>query len=188
MSYRPPDQPSPAYSYLVPTVVEQTSRGERAFDLYSRLLKDRIIFLGTPIDDIVANLVTAQLILLRVRGSRPGHSVHQLARRRDHGLCSRSTTPCSSSSRTSPPSASARRPAAAVLLAAGEKGKRFALPELPGAHPPARGGRTLARRSTSRSRRRRFCGCGALLDQIPATHSGQTLEKVSGATPTGTSS
>ena len=49
---------------LVPIVIEQTSRGERSFDLYSRLLKDRIVFLGTPIDDTVANLVTAQLIHL----------------------------------------------------------------------------------------------------------------------------
>ena len=49
-------------NYLVPVVVEQTNRGERSFDIYSRLLKDRIIFLGTPIDDNVANLVTAQLI------------------------------------------------------------------------------------------------------------------------------
>ena len=48
-------------SYLVPTVVEQTPRGERAFDIYSRLLKDRIIFLGTPIDDGVANIIMAQL-------------------------------------------------------------------------------------------------------------------------------
>jgi ATP-dependent Clp protease protease subunit len=51
-------------SYLVPTVVEQTPRGERAFDIYSRLLKERIIFLGTPIDDGVANLVMAQLLHL----------------------------------------------------------------------------------------------------------------------------
>ncbi len=54
----------PAYNYLVPTVVEQTNRGERAFDLYSRLLKDNIIFLGTPIDDTIANLVSAQLLHL----------------------------------------------------------------------------------------------------------------------------
>src|SRR5689334_7980615 len=49
---------------LVPMVVEQTSRGERAYDIYSRLLKDNIIFIGTPIDDNVANLVTAQLLFL----------------------------------------------------------------------------------------------------------------------------
>ena len=51
-------------NYLVPTVVEQTPRGERAFDIYSRLLKDRIVFLGTPIDDTVGNLIMAQLIHL----------------------------------------------------------------------------------------------------------------------------
>ena len=50
--------------YLVPVVVEQTSRGERSYDIYSRLLKDRIIFLGTPIDDNVANLIIAQLLFL----------------------------------------------------------------------------------------------------------------------------
>ena len=54
----------PAYNYLVPTVVEQTNRGERAFDLYSRLLKEHIIFLGTPIDDAIANLICAQLLYL----------------------------------------------------------------------------------------------------------------------------
>ena len=51
-------------NYLVPMVVEQTSRGERAFDIYSRLLKERIVMLGTPIDDQVANLIVAQLIHL----------------------------------------------------------------------------------------------------------------------------
>ena len=49
---------------LVPTVIEQTSRGERAFDIYSRLLKERVVFLGTPIDDGVANLLIAQLLFL----------------------------------------------------------------------------------------------------------------------------
>ena len=51
-------------SPLIPMVVEQTSRGERAFDIYSRLLKDNIIFIGTPIDDTIANLVVAQLLFL----------------------------------------------------------------------------------------------------------------------------
>ena len=51
-------------NYLVPTVVEQTNRGERAYDLYSRLLKENIIFIGTPIDDTIANLVCAQLLHL----------------------------------------------------------------------------------------------------------------------------
>src|SRR5919197_178681 len=54
-----------AQSYLVPMVVESTNRGERAFDIYSRLLKDRIVFIGTPIDDQVANLVIAQMLFLQ---------------------------------------------------------------------------------------------------------------------------
>ena len=53
-----------AQGYLVPTVIEQTSRGERGYDLYSRLLKERIIILGTPIDDTVANLICAQMLFL----------------------------------------------------------------------------------------------------------------------------
>src|ERR1700685_2500227 len=57
-------------SYLVPTVIEQTGRGERAYDIYSRLLKDRIIFLGTPIDDTVANIVIAQLLFLQMEDSK----------------------------------------------------------------------------------------------------------------------
>jgi ATP-dependent Clp protease protease subunit len=59
---------------LVPMVVEQTSRGERAYDIYSRLLRDNIIFLGTPIDDQVANLIVAQMLFLS--GGRP--TLHQL--------------------------------------------------------------------------------------------------------------
>ena len=58
------DDGSPRATTLVPMVVEQTNRGERAYDIYSRLLKDHIIFIGTPIDDHVANLVTAQLLFL----------------------------------------------------------------------------------------------------------------------------
>jgi ATP-dependent Clp endopeptidase proteolytic subunit ClpP len=54
----------PSYSTLVPMVVEQTNRGERAYDIYSRLLKDRIIFLGTAVDDYVANLIIAQMLFL----------------------------------------------------------------------------------------------------------------------------
>src|SRR5919197_1586172 len=57
-------QDSSSYSYMVPMVVEQTSRGERASDIFSLLLKNRIVFLGTPIDDTVANLIVAQLLYL----------------------------------------------------------------------------------------------------------------------------
>ena len=53
-----------AYNYIVPTVIENSTRGERAYDLYSRLLRERIIFLGTPIDDTIANLICAQMLFL----------------------------------------------------------------------------------------------------------------------------
>ena len=64
-----------SFMSLIPMVVEQTNRGERAYDIYSRLLKDNIIFVGTPIDDSVSNVVTAQLLFLEAedrRGSRRG--------------------------------------------------------------------------------------------------------------------
>ena len=61
-------------SYLVPMVIEQTNRGERSFDLYSRLLKDRIIFLGTPITDEISNVIMAQLIHLE--GEDPGKDIN----------------------------------------------------------------------------------------------------------------
>ena len=64
------------YSVLVPMVVEQTSRGERAYDIYSRLLKENIIFLGTPIDDNVANLVIAQLLFLEAEDPEKDISIY----------------------------------------------------------------------------------------------------------------
>jgi len=93
-------------------VVEQTSRGERAYDIYSRLLRDNIIFLGTPIDDQVANLVVAQMLFLS--GEDPEkdvHLLHQLARRLHHRGAWPSTTPCNSSRTRWRPSALGRRPA-----------------------------------------------------------------------------
>ena len=71
---------NPSQSVLVPMVVEQTGRGERAYDIYSRLLKDRIIFIGTPIDDHIANLVIAQMLFLQMEDGKKDHqSLHQLA-------------------------------------------------------------------------------------------------------------
>jgi ATP-dependent Clp protease protease subunit len=114
---------------LVPMVVESTNRGERAYDIYSRLLRDRIIMLGTPIDDQIANLISAQLIFLdyenpeqdiRLYIDSPGGSVY-------HGLfiydtmqalrCDVATYACGLTASMG-----------AVLLAAGTHGKRFALP------------------------------------------------------------
>ena len=71
---------------LVPMVVEQTNRGERAYDIFSRLLKDNIIFIGTPIDDRMANLVIAQMLFLEAEDpDKDIHAVHQQPRRVDHG-------------------------------------------------------------------------------------------------------
>jgi ATP-dependent Clp protease protease subunit len=118
-----------AYNYLVPTVVEQSSRGERAYDLYSRLLRDRIIFIGTPIDDTIANLVSAQMLFLESEDSEkdiniyinsPGGDITALFAIYDTMKYVRpdKSTFCFGQAAS----------AAAVLLAAGTKGKRFALP------------------------------------------------------------
>ena len=114
---------------LVPIVVEQTGRGERAYDIYSRLLKDRIIFIGTPIDDMVANLVIAQMIFLE--GEDPDRDInlyiHSPGGYVTAGLAIYDTmqfvkpavaTLCMGQAASM----------AAVLLAAGAKGKRSALP------------------------------------------------------------
>ena len=116
-------------SILVPMVIETTGRGERAYDIYSRLLKDRIVFIGTPIDDNVANLIIAQLLFLQSEESSkdvsiylnsPGGSVTA-------GLAIYDTIQflkCDVSTYCVGQCASM----ASVLLAAGTKGKRFALP------------------------------------------------------------
>src|SRR5213594_1280330 len=114
---------------LVPIVVEQTGRGERAYDIYSRLLKDRIIFVGTPIDDMIANLVIAQMIFLE--GEDPDRDInlyiHSPGGSVTAGLAIYDTmqfvkpnvaTLCMGQAASM----------AAVLLAAGTKGKRSALP------------------------------------------------------------
>jgi ATP-dependent Clp protease, protease subunit len=116
-------------SYLVPTVVENTPRGERAFDIYSRLLKDRIVFLGTPIDDGVANVIMAQLLHLEGEDpdkdinmyiNSPGGSTYALMAIYDtmQFIKADVSTYCMGLAAS----------AAAVLLAGGAPGKRFALP------------------------------------------------------------
>jgi ATP-dependent Clp protease, protease subunit len=120
---------TPQSNYYVPYVVEQTGRGERSYDIYSRLLKDRIIFLGTAIDDGVANSIIAQLLFLQMEDGKkdisiyinsPGGSVTA-------GLAIYDTMQfltCSVNTYCIGMAASM----GAVLLAAGTKGKRFALP------------------------------------------------------------
>lgn len=119
----------PPQNMLIPMVIEQTGRGERSYDIYSRLLKDRIIFIGTPIDDHVANLVIAQLLFLQMEDAKkdiniyinsPGGSVTA-------GLAIYDTMQfmtCDVTTYCLGMAASM----GAVLLAAGTKGKRYALP------------------------------------------------------------
>ena len=114
---------------LVPMVIETTNRGERAYDIYSRLLKDRIIFLGTPIDDVFSNLIIAQLLFLEAEDpekdinlyiNTPGGSVTAglgIYDTMQYVKCPISTVCIGMAASMG-----------AVLLAAGEKGKRFALP------------------------------------------------------------
>ena len=139
-----------ARNYLVPTVVEQTNRGERAYDLYSRLLKEHIIFLGTPIDDTIANLVCAQLLHLESENpdkdiniyiNRPGGDITALFAIYDTMQYVKPdiSTICFGQAAS----------AAAVLLAAGTKGKRLALPARPDPAAPALG---LGRRPGHRHR------------------------------------
>jgi len=169
----------PISDYLVPVVVEQTIRGERSFDIYSRLLKERIVFLGTPIDDTVANLIMAQLLHLEsdepekdinLYINSPGGSVHALLAIYDtmQYIKPDVVTICMGQAAS----------AAAVLLAAGAKGKRFGLPHSRVLiHQPSGGAEgqsvdiEIQAREILRMRR--------MLDEILATHSGQDVAKVS---------
>jgi ATP-dependent Clp protease protease subunit len=168
----------PPSNYLVPVVVEQTNRGERSFDIYSRLLNERIIFLGTPIDDNVANLVMAQLLHLESEDpdkdiqlyiNSPGGSVTALLAIYDTMQYVKPdvATTCMGQAAS----------AAAVLLAAGAPGKRLGLPHSRILiHQPSGGAEgqsvdiEIQAREIIRMRR--------MLDEILATHTGQDVEKI----------
>lgn len=163
---------------LVPMVVEQTNRGERAYDIYSRLLKDRIIFIGTAIDDQSANLVIAQMLFLQAEDpekdiqlyiNSPGGSVSA-------GLAIYDTmqfvkpdvaTTCMGLAASM----------AAVLLAAGAKGKRFALPNARiMIHQPMGGFRGQA--SDVEIHAREILKTKQLLNEMLAHHSSQPIERI----------
>ncbi|MBU6495864.1 MAG: ATP-dependent Clp endopeptidase proteolytic subunit ClpP [Acidobacteria bacterium] len=118
-----------AQNYLVPTVVESSNRGERAYDLYSRLLRERIIFLGTPIDDTIANLICAQMLFLESEDPDKDISLYINSPGGDiTGLLAIYDTMKYIKPDVSTFCFGQAASAAAVLLAAGAKGKRFALP------------------------------------------------------------
>jgi ATP-dependent Clp protease, protease subunit len=164
---------------LVPMVVEQTSRGERAFDIYSRLLKDNIIFIGTPIDDQIANLIVAQLLFLEAEDpekdinlyiNSPGGSITagmavydtiQFIRPDVTTIC---VGQCASM--------------AALLLTAGTKGKRFALPNSRILiHQPSIGG--ISGPATDiKIHAEEIIRMRELTSQIISRHTGQTYDTV----------
>ena len=172
----------PPRSYLVPTVVESTSRGERAFDIYSRLLKDRIIFLGTPIDDAVANLVMAQL--LHLESEDPDRDVNLYINSPGGGITSLFaiydtiqyikpdvSTVCMGMAAS----------AAAVILAGGTKGKRFALPHARVMlHQPHGGAQGQA--TDIEIQARLIVQMREQLNRILARHTGQEYGKVASDT------
>jgi len=170
---------NPSSSYYPPTVIEQTPRGERAYDIYSRLLKDNIIFIGTPIDDTVANLVVAQLLFLESEDpdreislyiNSPGGSVTAGLAIYDTMQFVRCpvTTFCVGQCASM----------AAVLLAAGTSGRRFALPNSRILiHQPHAGGISgqasdikIAAEEILRLRER--------LNEILAFHTGKSLDQI----------
>ena len=163
---------------LVPIVVEQTSRGERSYDIYSRLLKDRIVFIGTPIDDMIANLVIAQLLFLEAEDpdrdiwiyiNSPGGVVTA-------GLAIYDTmqyVKCKVSTLCMGQAASM----GAVLLAGGAKGKRSALPNSRVMiHQPLGG--TQGQASDIEIYTREMLKTREVLNGILARHTGQPLERI----------
>lgn len=176
-----PDSPlhAPSAQYLIPTVFETTSRGERAFSIYDRLLKERIIFLGTPIDDGVANVVMAQLLYLESEDpdrdiafyiNSPGGSFTALTAIYDTMNYVRPdiATTCMGQAAS----------AAAVLLAAGTKGKRFALEHARILiHQPAvEGG--YGQSSDIEIQAREILRMRALLEEMLSGSTGQPTEKI----------
>ena len=160
---------------LIPMVVEQTNRGERAYDIYSRLLKERIIFLGTPIDDAVANLIMAQLIHLESEDpdkdihlyiNSPGGSVSSLFAIYDTMQYIKPDVETIVMGQAAS--------AAAVLLASGAPGKRMALPHSRVLiHQPHGGAEGQA--VDIEIQAREIIRMRELLDQLLAQHTGQTL-------------
>ena len=166
-------------SYLVPTVVEQTNRGERAYDLYSRLLKDNIIFLGTPIDDTIANLVCAQMLHLESENpdkdiniyiNSPGGDVTALFAIYDTMQFIRNdiATICYGQAAS----------AAAVLLAAGTKGKRLALPHARVLLHQPYGAMGYAQVTDLELAAKEILRMRDLMEEMLAHHTGQPIERI----------
>jgi len=163
---------------LVPMVVEQTGRGERAYDIYSRLLKDRIIFLGGPIDDMVANLVIAQLLFLE--SEDPDKDIY-LYVNSPGGLVTAGLAIYDTMQYLKAPVSTIcvgqAASMGAVLLAAGEAGKRYALPNARiMIHQPLGGFQGQA--TDIKIHAEEILRMREKLNEILARHSGQPLDKI----------
>lgn len=165
-------------SYLVPTVLEQTAGGERAFDLYSRLLKDRVVMLGTQVDDQSANLIAAQLLhLAAVDADRdialyinsPGGSVTAMFAIYDtmQHIAPDVSTVCMGIAASS----------AAVLLAAGAEGKRYALPNSRVLIHQPHGG-TQGQQIDIEIQAREIAFMRTRMEEILAHHTGKSIEQI----------
>ena len=166
------------FSLYVPMVVEQSSRGERAYDIYSRLLKDRIIFLGGPIDDHVANLVIAQLLFLEAED--PDKDIH-LYINSPGGVVTAGLAIFDTMQHIKPDVSTICLGSAAsmgaMLLAAGTKGKRYALPYARiMIHQPLGG--TQGQATDIEIHAREILRLREELNGILSKHSGQPLETI----------
>lgn len=166
-------------NYVVPTVVEQTNRGERAYDLYSRLLRENIIMLGTPIDDTIANLICAQLIFLESENpdkdiniyiNSPGGDITALFAIYDtmRFIKNDIATICLGQAAS----------AAAVLLAAGTKGKRLALPHARVLLHQPYGQTGYGQAADIELAAKEILRMRSLLEEIIATHTGQDVDRI----------
>jgi ATP-dependent Clp protease, protease subunit len=166
---------------LVPMVIEQTGRGERAYDIYSRLLRDNIIFLGTPVDDTVANLIIAQMLFLAAEDpekdiqlyiNSPGGSITAGMAIYDTMQYIRNDvmTICIGQAASM----------GAMLLAGGSKGKRFALPtsRILIHQPLIMGGGISGQATDIDIQAREILRMRELLNQLLAKHTGQKLDKI----------
>ena len=165
-------------NYLVPVVIEQTSRGERSFDIYSRLLKDRIVFLGTPIDDAVANLVMAQL--LHLESEDPEKDIHMYINSPGGDVAAGFAVYDTMQYIKPDVSTIVMGQAAsfaAFLLLAGSKGKRYALPHARVLLHQPHGG-AQGQTSDIEIQAKEFLRYRRLLDELIAEHTGQHVDKV----------
>ena len=171
-----------AYNYIVPTVIENSTRGERAYDLYSRLLRERIVFLGTPIDDTIANLICAQMLFLESEDpdkdinlyiNSPGGDITGLLAIYDTMKYIKPdvSTFCFGQAAS----------AAAVLLGAGTKGKRFALPHARVLMHQPWGG-VGGQASDIEIQAREMLRMKDMLNGLLAHDTGQTVEKITADT------